>query len=351
VHAMTHGLGQAVIGHGMHGRGVVVIQLDGRVYALLLDRNGGGREISWQQVRAWTPEEGILWLVGHPAGEETQRWLRLESGLDADLVRLLLRVDNRPQYQSHKGQGLFLSLRGGGLGQEPQPDLQCANLWADANRIILLRPAAVQAFSTIRADLKNGQGPASVGELLAEVIYAWILRMEQILHAIDRDVNDMEDHILMDPDADLQQELTALRQRMIHLGRHLTPQVEALSALQRDRSPWLRSEHRDLLREEHSRTLQFVAALDSSRDQAALIQDEIRHNQNRKLNETMKIVAVFTAYLMPITAITGLLGTNLEGIPGQAGTEYPWAFTIECIALLGVMMVSYLVFKKKKWFD
>jgi len=65
----------------------------------------------------------------------------------------------------------------------------------------------------------------------------------------------------------------------------------------------------------------------------------------------MKIVAVFTAYLMPITAITGLLGTNLEGIPGQAGTEGPWAFTIECIALLGVMMVSYLVFKKKKWFD
>ncbi len=181
----------------------------GRVYALLLDRKGGGREISWQQVRAWTPDEGILWLVGHPAGEETQRWLRLE------------------QYQSHKGQGLFLSLRGGGLGQEPQPELQCANLWADANRLIVLRPAAVQAFSAIRADLKNRQGPTSMGELLAEVIYAWILRIEQILHGIDRDVDDMEDHILMDPDADLQQDLTALRQRMIHLGRHLTPQAAA----------------------------------------------------------------------------------------------------------------------------
>jgi zinc transporter len=189
-----------------------------------------------------------------------------------------------------------------------------------------------------------------MGELLAEVIYAWILRIEQILHGIDRDVDDMEDHILMDPDADLQQDLTALRQRMIHLGRHLTPQAEALSALQRDRSPWLSPEHRDLLREEYSRILQFVAELASTRDQAALIQDEIRHNQNRKLNETMKIVAVFTAYLMPITAITGLLGTNLEGIPGQAGGDHPWAFTIEVIALLGVMAVSYLVFKKKKWF-
>jgi len=302
-------------------------------------------------VRAWTPEEGILWLVGHPAGEETQRWLRRESGLDPDLARLLLRTDNRPQFQSHKGQGLFLSLRGGGLGPEPQPDLQCANLWVDANRLIVLRPTAVQAFSPLRADLKNRQGPASMGELLAEVIYAWIARIEHILLGINRDVDDLEDRILMDPDADLQQELTALRQSMIHLRRHLTPQAEALSALQRARSPWLLPEHRDLLREEHSRSLQFITGLDSSRDEAALIQDEIRHNQNRKLNETMKIVAVFTAYLMPITAITGLLGTNLEGIPGQAGTDYPWAFTIECIALFGVMAVSYFVFKKKKFFD
>ena len=323
----------------------------GRVFALLLDREGGGREISWQLVRSWTQEEGIHWLVGHPGGEETQRWLRLESGLNPDLVRLMLRTDNRPQYQSHKGQGFFLSLRGGGLGQEPQPELQCVNLWVDANRLIVLRPAAVEAFGAIRADLKNRQGPSSTGELLAEVIYAWILRIEQILHGIDRDVDDMEDHILMDPDADLQQDLTALRQRMIHLGRHLTPQAEALWALQRERSPWLRPEHHDLLREEHSRILQFVAEMESSRDQAALIQDEIRHNQNRKLNETMKIVAVFTAYLMPISAITGLLGTNLEGIPGQAGGDYPWAFTIEVVALLGVMAVSYLIFKKKKFFD
>lgn len=323
----------------------------GSAYALLLDRNGGGREISWQQVRRWTPEEGILWLVGRPDGEETQRWLRFESGMDADSVRLLLRTDNRPNCLSQKGQGLVLSLRGGGLGPDPQPELLCANIWADPDRIVVLRPAAVQAFSAIRGDLKNQQGPLDTGELLVEVIQAWTLRIEQILFGIDRAVDDMEDHMLMDPDADLQQELTSLRQRMIHLGRHLAPQAEALSVLQRERSPWLQAEHRDRIREANHRAHQYVAELDSSREQAALIQDEIRHSQSRKLNETMKIVAVFTAYLMPITAITGLLGTNLEGIPGQAGTDYPWAFTLEVIALLGVMAVSFFIFKKKKWFD
>lgn len=323
----------------------------GSAYALLLDGKGGGREISWQQVRRWTPEEGVLWLVGRPDGEETQRWLRIESGINPDAVRLLLRTDNRPTCLSYKGEGLLLSLRGGGLGPDPQPELLCANIWADPNRILVLRPAAVLAFSSIRADLKIQKGPLNTGELLVEVIQNWTLRIEQILFGIDRAVDDMEDHVLMDPDADLQQELTSLRQRMIHLGRHLAPQAEALFSLQRERSTWLLAEHRDRIGEENHRARQFVAELDSSREQAALIQDEIRHSQSRKLNETMKIVAVFTAYLMPITAITGLLGTNLEGIPGQAGTDYPWAFSIEVVALFGVMAVSYFIFKKKKWFD
>lgn len=323
----------------------------GTVYAILLDRKGGGREIGWQQVRRWTPEDGILWLVGRPDGEETQRWLQLESGLDPDLVRLLLRIDNRPQCLAQKDRGLLLSLRGGGLGPDPQPELQGANLWVDPDRLIVLRPATVQAFSTLRTDLKSQAGPASTGELLAEVIEAWIQRIDQILFGINRSVDDMEDHLLMDPDADLQQELTSLRHRMIHLRRHLIPQADALAALQRERATWLGEEHRDRMREEYRRAHQHVADLDSSRERAALIQDEIRHGQNRKLNETMKIVAVFTAYLMPITALTGLLGANLEGIPGQAGGGFRWAFAIGVVALLGVMAVSYLIFKKKKWFD
>ncbi len=326
-------------------------RLAGSVYALLLDRQGGAKEISWQQVRRWTPEEGLLWLVGRPDGEETQRWLRLESGLDPDVVRTLLRSDNRPHGVSYQGQGLMLSLRGGGFGPETQHELLCANLWADANRLIVLRPASVQAFTAIRTDLKVGQGPKTVGDLLVEVIDGWVVRIEQILFGIDHAVDDMEDTLLMDPDADLQQEVTSLRHQLILLRRYLLPQSETLSSLQRERLHWLHVEHRDRLREEQGRAQQHIAELDSSRERAALVQDEIRHGQNRRLNETMKIIAVFTAYLLPVNAITSLLGTNVEGIPGQAGGDFHWGFAVEVVGLLCVLLVSYFIFKKKKWFD
>lgn len=324
----------------------------GVVYAYLLDRQGKGREISWQNIRKWRPEEGLLWLVGRPSGEETQRWLRMESGLSSEITSLLLRTENRPQCLSYREEGILLSLRGGGLppGQHTG-EMMSVNLWIDANRVIVLRSTATQAFSDIRDSIKKGYGPKDSGELLAEIIQALIIRVEQGLFGIDREVDEMEDSLLMDPNADLQQELISLRHKVIHLRRHLIPQSEAITALQREHPSWLSLEHRQQFREELARIQQYVGELDALRERAVLIQDEINNNQSRKLNETMKIVAVFTAYLMPITAITGLLGTNIEGIPAQAGTDSPWGFTIECLGLLGVMLVSYFYFKKKKWFD
>lgn len=326
----------------------------GAVYAYLLDRQGGGREISWQSIRKWRPEDGLLWLVGRPSGEETQRWLRLESGLSTEITSLLLRTENRPQCLSYREEGILLSMRGGGatLGQHPG-EMMGINLWIDTNRVIVLRPAATQAFSDIRDSIRKGRGPKDSGDLLAELIQALSIRIEQILFGIDREVDEMEDSLLMDPNADLQQDLISLRHKVIHLRRHLTPQSEAITALQRERPSWLSLEHRQQFREELARIQQYVSELDASRERAVLIQDEINTNQSRKLNETMKIVAVFTAYLMPITAITGLLGTNIEGIPGQAGSENSpwWSFSLEVIALLGVLLLSYIIFKKKKWFD
>lgn len=326
----------------------------GLVYAYLLNRQGSGREIGWQNIRKWRPEEGLLWLVGHPNGEETQRWLRLESGLAPEITAFLLRTDNRPQCLSYREEGILLTLRGGGGGFMPGQHpgaMMCVNIWVDADRVIVLRPVVTQVFSGIRAGIKKGQGPKDSGELLAEIVQAVIARVEQMLFGIDREVDEMEDGLLIDPGADLQQNLIGLRHKVIHLRRHLLPQAEAISALQRERTSWLNSEHRQQIREELVRLHQYVSDLDSSRERAALIQDEINNTQNRKLNETMKIVAVFTAYLLPVNAITSLLGTNVEGIPAQAGSDNPWAFTIEVVFLLCVLAVSYFIFKKKRWFD
>lgn len=322
------------------------------VFALLLDPHGGRREIGWQDIRQWQPEQGVLWLVGRPDGEETQRWVRRDSGLDAEVVRTLLRTDNRPQCSFFK-EGVLLCLHATSHApQRAQDEMGCVNLWIDPHRLLVIRAAPVLVFDELRAEIKLDHAPATdVGDLLALIVQRVTSRIEPLLIAIDDAVDELEDSILLEPKLDLQHDLVALRHRMIRLRRHLVPQHEALSLFRNRRLPWLNEACRQSLYEEHSQTHQYLGDLDSMRERALLMQDEITQLQNRKLNETMKIVAVFTAYLMPMNAITSLLGTNIEGIPGQAGTETPFGFFFEVAGLMLVLVISYFVFKKLKWFE
>jgi zinc transporter len=321
------------------------------VYAYFLDGLGGGREIGWKEVNEWQPSEGILWLVGRPSGGETQRWLRRASGLPQEVLETMLSTtNNRPRCMTFR-QGTLLTLLGMNQSRHSVDDeLTTISIWIDAHRLIAMRSAPTHSFEDIRSNLLPGEGPTRPDDILAHAVQRIIARLEPLVLKLGRDVDDLEDAILLDPKAQVQQELVALRHRLIIFRRQLVPQHEALSMLQQRRS-WINETNRQVLQETQGRLQHQVSDLDATRERAVLMQDEITQNQNTKLNETMKIVAVFTAYLMPLNTITSLLGTNIEGIPFQAGGDHAYGFTLELLMLVGVMGFSYFIFKKKKWFD
>ncbi|MBF0124031.1 MAG: hypothetical protein HQL60_01690 [Magnetococcales bacterium] len=323
------------------------------VFALLFDRQGNGREVGWQEIHKWQPEAGLLWLVGHPSGQETQRWLRSSaSQLEASVVQTLLRSENRPRCLSFR-EGTLITLRAVNqtLGHNSDEKLATVSIWIDLNRVIVLRSASVRIFNELRTEIRKAQTPTNSGDLLVDILHHLVSRMEPLLTHIDDSVDNLEDLILLDPNTDMQQELAAVRHQIIELRRHLLPQQEALNLLQIERTPWMNDHHRRRCHEISSRFRHYLTDLDSCRERGSVLQDEINNNQAQKMNQTMKIVAVFTAFLMPVNAVTSLLGTNIEGIPGQAGTATPWGFTFEVTGLILIMVISYFIFKKLKWFD
>ncbi|MBF0583730.1 MAG: hypothetical protein HQL80_05780 [Magnetococcales bacterium] len=320
------------------------------VYAYLLDGLGGGREIGWKEISEWKPADGLLWLVGRPSGGETQRWLRRHSGLPSEALDVLLAHNHRPRCTSFR-QGTLLTLLGvNQAGHGEDESLTSISIWIDNHRLIAMRAAPTHSFEDIRSNLQPGEGPARPDDILSHAVQRIIARLEPLVLKLGRDVDDLEDMILLNAKGHPQQELTALRHRLIILRRHLVPQHEALSLLQQSRG-WINETNRQALREAEGRLHHQISDLDSTRERAILMQDEITNSQNTKLNETMKIVAVFTAYLMPVNAVTSLLGTNVEGIPFQAGSDHSYGFFLEVTFLFLVMGFSYLIFKKMKWFD
>jgi zinc transporter len=81
---------------------------------------------------------------------------------------------------------------------------------------------------------------------------------------------------------------------------------------------------------------QYQELLNLSIERASALQGQIRDQMADSLNTaTYRFTWVATVFL-PLTFLTGLLGINVAGIPGDHDPE---AFWLVCVALLGVAVL------------
>ena len=59
----------------------------------------------------------------------------------------------------------------------------------------------------------------------------------------------------------------------------------------------------------------------------------------------MYVLAILTGVFLPLGFLTGLLGVNLGGIPGNG---HPYAFETFCVILALVVWLQIIIFKKIK---
>ncbi len=86
--------------------------------------------------------------------------------------------------------------------------------------------------------------------------------------------------------------------------------------------------------------------LDTIRDRAAVIQDQISGQRQEELNRRLLALSVISALFLPLTFLTGLLGMNLAGIPFS---HSPWSFGF-VVALTVALATALLVYLRvKRW--
>ena len=57
------------------------VKKQGLVTAYILDGNGGGRKIGWDEVLTWQPEQGKLWMHLDYTSKNVRAWLEKKSNL------------------------------------------------------------------------------------------------------------------------------------------------------------------------------------------------------------------------------------------------------------------------------
>ena len=319
---------------------------DGLIAACVLDGRGGGLELDWPGIRDWTAEDGILWVHLERTGDEAVNWLQQESGIDPVFCDALLAEEVRPRSLQVQ-ENMLVVLRGVNLnpGADPE-DMVGVRIWIEPRRIISLRQRRLMAVNDIREALAAGRGPSGPGDFLVQLADRLIDRMGPVITDLDDEVDQLESDVVTVHSAELRSKLGDVRHTAIGLRRYLAPQREVISRLPAEQLPWLKTDHRMLLREIADRTARYVEDLDAARERAAVIQDELNNRISDQMNRTMYLLTVVAAILLPPSLLTGLFGVNVGGMPG---VQSEWGFTTILLLIIVLAAAEFVLLRRLKW--
>lgn len=316
------------------------------ICAYVLDGRGGGRRVDWDGIRAHREGDGILWLHLQREAPGTRDWLEKESGLDQILCDALLSEAPRPRCEQF-GDGILVSLRGVNLNPGADPDdMVGLIIWAEAGRIVTVRRRRLMAVDAVRQVIERGRGPKSAGDFVAQVADGMVERMGPVIADLDDRVDGLEDAIIDGQTEGLRFKLAGLRREAIALRRYIAPQREAMARLLTQQAAWIDDTDRRRLREIGDRILRYVEDLDAARERAQIAQDELSNRVTEQINRNMYVLSIVAAIFLPLSLLTGYLGINVGGIPGE---KWPWAFASVGLLLLVLTAIEFWLFRRLKW--
>ncbi|MCB2029469.1 MAG: zinc transporter ZntB, partial [Rhodoferax sp.] len=227
-------------------------------------------------------------------------------------------------------------------------DMVSLRMWCEPERIVTCRGRRLMAIDDLRERIAKGRGPADAGAFLVEIAGALVNRVSPVIETLDETQDELEDQVVTGERQEIRSRLSALRRQAISLRRYLAPQREAMARILGESVAWLDQHHKAQLREISDRTMRYVEDLDAIRERAAVIQDEVANRVAESMNRNMYMLAIVATVMLPLGFFTGLLGINVDGMPGAHDT--PWAFWAVSGFLALLVLAQVIVMRRLRWF-
>jgi zinc transporter len=273
------------------------------------------------------PEPGDAWIDIQVADDEGRRWLASESGLEDAIVGRLLEPAPATYWRRFR-QGLHFHARTG----VPDRDTLTITIvdfgvWLEPGRIITVRQGEAPALDRAAKACSTGAGPSNAWELIAFVLSEGLSRQEQILHDLTATIDQLEDEILILEGEPVIHRIGELQKRLVYARRFRMPLANMVSFISSQPGLAIDGTLRDELEGIGNLVAQQQALLGFLIDRAEALQGQIRDQLADSMNTaTYRFTWVATVFL-PLSFLTGLLGINVAGIPGD---HDPLAFWLVC---------------------
>lgn len=300
-----------------------------------------------EQVKSSDSESDKLWIdICDPSPEDLQS-IAKEYDLDEDSLRLIGQKTKRPQIRMLDNYifSIILDIR---FKTIKQLIIEGIYIYVGQNWIITIHSSEVKIFSTVKDILekKNTKLFASnINALYYTIIDEIISRYEQILTAIELTITDFEQKSLYKkPSKNMLNYLDVVAKQTIVIRRHFWYTRDAINFLTHTQNQDNEIRYLQIAYDDIG---QLIDLVESYGDTINSTRDLYMANISLQLNDTMRILTVFSVILLPLTLIAGIYGMN--GLDLTKLSDIPQGLLIVLVTMALISILLLIFFKRKQW--
>jgi zinc transporter len=286
----------------------------------------------------------LLWL--HLDGKigETRRWIEAQADIPEIARTALLALETRPRSDIF-GNGAIINLRALSKNPDDDPDaLVSIRFWAEHGRIIsvsLREPVAIDAVIAEFLDAKL----LDCGDVLTAFADAITDGLDPDVAELGDELDEVETMLETRGVFAMRRKVSALRSQAIGFRRFVTPQRQALEKLAGSQCGWLDDHDRLHLREASDRFARMAEELESVRERAAIVHEELTDLHAEKMDARSLLISIYALVFLPLTFITGLFGMNVP-IPYHDDPRAFWVVLAVCVL---ITLGGLFWFLQRRW--
>lgn len=315
-------------------------------FAIELKDDGKGHDVDAAEACAYreTPAK-FVWIHLDGREQETLGWLQEHAGVPSTVIYALTAMETRPRSEAIED-GALINLRGPAEGDVDGDKLVSIRAWVEHGRAITVTFRHLAGLDEIKTQMDRGE-IKDPGDLISHLAMTITKRLDPIITDLGDEVDACETSIEPANAFETRRKIAAARSDAIVYRRFVAPQREALTHLAALECDWLEDDDRLHLREAADRFARMTEELEAVRERSALIHEQLTDLRSEQIENRALLLSIVALIFLPLTFLTGLLGMNVEGIPGA---HEPWAFAAVCGLCVVIAIGITAWFAIARWF-
>jgi magnesium transporter len=141
---------------------------------------------------------------------------------------------------------------------------------------------------------------------------------------------------------------------LLILRRAIWPLRDAMAFLAREDNPRISENTRLYLRDCYDHVVQVVELIETYRELTADLRDLYMSSISNRINETMRILTIFSTFFIPLTFIVGIYGMNFDWEGGTKPLNMPelhWRYGYPMVwaAMVATAVTMLVYFYRRGW--